>query len=310
MYFLYGTLQAENKKERTETMKSKQQIVFPYLMLLPTIVIFGVYLFYPALSGFWYSLHKWDGINDQVFIGLKNYATLLQDTGFWESMIRTLLYTVISVPLVYVVSLIFALLITQPIRGQSAFRAILYWPTMISSIIVGLSWKFLLGEDFGVVNYVITSLGGESVRWLTNSTMAMFTVVFVTVWSMAGYYMVMFVAGLNSIDQTYYEAAQIDGATPWQQFRFITLPLLKPTTLLVLVLSFISIIKSYPLVYALTEGGPGTATKFMVQTIYETGFAQNKMGYACAMAMVLFVLLALMTAIQFKLNKGGEQDAM
>lgn len=291
-------------------MKSKQQIVFPYLMLLPTIVIFGVYLFYPALSGFWYSLHKWDGINDQVFIGLKNYATLLQDTGFWESMIRTLLYTVISVPLVYVVSLIFALLITQPIRGQSAFRAILYWPTMISSIIVGLSWKFLLGEDFGVVNYVITSLGGESVRWLTNSTMAMFTVVFVTVWSMAGYYMVMFVAGLNSIDQTYYEAAQIDGATPWQQFRFITLPLLKPTTLLVLVLSFISIIKSYPLVYALTEGGPGTATKFMVQTIYETGFAQNKMGYACAMAMVLFVLLALMTAIQFKLNKGGEQDAM
>lgn len=291
-------------------MKSKQQIVFPYLMLLPTIVIFGVYLFYPALSGFWYSLHKWDGINDQVFIGLKNYATLLQDTGFWESMIRTLLYTVISVPLVYVVSLIFALLITQPIRGQSAFRAILYWPTMISSIIVGLSWKFLLGEDFGVVNYVITSLGGDSVRWLTNSTMAMFTVVFVTVWSMAGYYMVMFVAGLNSIDQTYYEAAQIDGATPWQQFRFITLPLLKPTTLLVLVLSFISIIKSYPLVYALTEGGPGTATKFMVQTIYETGFAQNKMGYACAMAMVLFVLLALMTAIQFKLNKGGEQDAM
>lgn len=291
-------------------MKSPQQKLFPYLMLLPTIVIFCVYLFFPALSGFWYSLHKWDGINEQVFIGAQNYITLLSDSSFWESMIRTLIYTVISVPLVYVVSLVFALLITQPIRGQSAFRAILYWPTMISSIIVGLSWKFLLGEDFGVVNYIITSLGGDSVRWLTNSTMAMCTVVFVTVWSMAGYYMVMFVAGLNSIDQTYYEAAEIDGASPWQRFRFITLPLLKPTTLLVFVLSFISIIKSYPLVYALTEGGPGTATKFMVQSIYEAGFSENKMGYACAMAMVLFVLLALMTAIQFKLNKGGEQDAM
>lgn len=180
---------------------------------------------------------------------------------------------------------------------------------MISSIIVGLSWKFLLGEDFGVVNYIITSLGGDPVHWMTNSKMAMFTVVFVTVWSMAGYYMVMFVAGLNSIDPTYYEAAHIDGATAWQCFRYITLPLLAPTTLLVLVLSFISIIKSYPLVYALTEGGPGTSTKFMVQVIYETGFTENKMGYACAMAIILFVLLALMTIIQFKLNKGGEQDA-
>lgn len=290
-------------------MKSYQQKLFPYLMLLPTLVIFCVYLFFPALSGFWYSLQDWDGINDPIFIGLENYVTLLQDEDFWESMLRTLFYTVVSVPLVYVVSLGFALLITQPIRGRSVFRAIMYWPVMISSIIVGLSWKFLLGEDFGVVNYVITSLGGKSVRWLTDTNMAMFTVIFVTVWSMAGYYMVMFVAGLNSIDRTYYEAAEIDGATSMQSFRRITLPLLKPTTLLVLVLSFISIIKSYPLVYALTEGGPGTATKFMVQMIYESGFSENKMGYACAMAIILFVLLALMTVIQFRLNRGGEQDA-
>lgn len=290
-------------------MKSYRQKLFPYVMLLPTIVIFGVYLFYPAITGFWYSLQKWDGINPPVFIGLENYITLFQDEEFWQSMLRTLFYTIVSVPLVYVVSLGFALLITQPIRGRGVFRAILYWPVMISSIIVGLSWKFLLGEDFGVVNYIITSLGGDPVHWMTNSKMAMFTVVFVTVWSMAGYYMVMFVAGLNSIDPTYYEAAHIDGATAWQCFRYITLPLLAPTTLLVLVLSFISIIKSYPLVYALTEGGPGTSTKFMVQVIYETGFTENKMGYACAMAIILFVLLALMTIIQFKLNKGGEQDA-
>ena len=290
-------------------MKSLQQKVFPYLMLLPTILIFGIYLFYPALSGLWISFHKWDGINPKIFIGIENYQKLLGDGGFWESMGRTLLYSAISVPLIYVVSLAFALLMLQSIRCKSIFRAIFYWPALISSIIVGLSWKFVLGEDFGVVNYLLTSCGLQAVKWLTDYKMAMVTVVFVTVWSMAGYYMVMFIAGLNSISSSYYEAADIDGASWWQSFWAITLPLLKPTTLLVFVLSLISIIKAYPLVYALTQGGPGTATKFVVQKVYETGFVENKMGYACSMAMVLFVIIALFTSIQFKLNKGGEQDA-
>ena len=174
--------------------------------------------------------------------------------------------------------LVLALLLTREVKGSDFFRAVFYWPTMISSIVVGLSWRFLLGEDFGVINYMITTLGKSPVKWLTDPKIAMGVIVFVTVWSLAGYYMVMFVAGIEAIPRDYYEAAQIDGASFWQQFRFITLPLLKATSLLVLVLSTVTVIKTYPLVYALTKGGPAGATKFMVQYIQETGFEKEPDG--------------------------------
>lgn len=290
-------------------MKRYEQKIFPYLLLAPMIAIFGIFLFFPALNGLWISFTKWDGINAQEFIGIKNYVKLAKDKAFWESFINTMVFTAISVPGIFAAALALATLLTRRICGSDFFRAVFYWPTMISSIIVGLSWKFLLGEDFGVINYVVTALGGSPVKWLTDARIAMGVVIFVTVWSMAGYYMVMFVSGIKSISETYYEAAQIDGASFWQEFRYITLPLLKPTSLLVLVLSTVTVVKTYPLVYALTQGGPAGATKFMVQTIQETGFQKNQMGYACAMTIVLFLVLAALTVAQFKLNQGGEQDA-
>ena len=290
-------------------MRSFEQKVFPYLLLVPTLAIFGLFLFFPAVNGLWISLTKWDGVNPQRFIGLQNYVKLFSDRGFWESFFSTVFFTAFSVPLVYASSLGLAMLLTGSRKGNDFFRAVFYWPTMISSIIVGLTWRFILGEDFGVVNYLLTSGGHAPVKWLTNPNYAMGVVIFVTVWSMAGYYMVMFVSGIKAISETYYEAARIDGAGNLSQFRYITLPLLKPTSLLVIVLSTVTIIKTYPLVYALTQGGPAGATKFMVQSIQETGFEKNQMGYASAMTMILFLLLALFTVLQFKVNRGGEQDA-
>lgn len=289
-------------------MRSLERKLFPYLMLAPMILIFGIFLFYPAVNGFLISFTKWDGVNPQEFVGISNYVKLIGDKSFWRAFTRTMVFTVITVPGIYVSALGLAVILTRRIRATNFFRAVFYWPTMISSIIVGLSWRFLLGEDFGVINYLITSAGGEAVKWLTNPVCAMGTVIFVTVWSMAGYYMVMFVAGIEAISSDYYEAARIDGATFKQQFWYITLPLLKPTSLLVLVLSMVSVIKTYPLVFALTQGGPASATKFMVQIIQETGFEKSKMGYACAMTMVLFAVLAILTVAQFKLNKGGNEN--
>ncbi len=290
-------------------MRSLEQKIFPYLLLAPTLVIFGLFLFFPAINGLWISLTKWDGVNPQKFIGIQNYARLLSDRGFWESFLRTIFFTVVSVPFVYVSSLGLAVLLTGERKGSDFFRAVFYWPTMISTIIAGLTWRFLLGEDFGVINYLLAAMGKSPVKWLTNQNNAMGVVIFVTAWSLSGYYMVMFVSGIKSISETYYEAARIDGAGAWHQFCYITLPLLKPTSLLVIVLSTVTIIKTYPLVYALTQGGPAGATKFMVQTIQETGFEKNRMGYASAMTMILFMMLALFTVIQFKMNQGGEQDA-
>lgn len=290
-------------------MKNFEQKIFPYLLLLPTIVIFGLFLFFPALNGLWISFTKWDGINPQVFVGFKNYIKLLGDKNFQSSFFSTILYTCMTVPAIFVSALLLALLLTRKIKGSNFFRAVFYWPTMISTIIVGLSWRFLLGEDFGLVNYLLTAMGNSPVKWLTNPKAAMGVVIFVTAWSLAGYYMVMFIAGIKSISDTYYEAADIDGAGFWQKFYYITLPLLKPTSLLVLVLSTVTVIKSYPLIYALTQGGPAGATRFMVQMIQETGFVKDQMGYASAMAIVLFLILAVLTAVQFRLNRGGEQDA-
>ena len=181
-------------------MKSLERKVFPYLMLLPMIVIFGVFLFYPALNGLWISFTKWDGINAQEFVLFDNYIKLAGDGDFWRSFIRTMVFTVISVPGIYVAALGLALLLTRAIKGSNLFRAIFYWPTMISSIVVGLSWRFLLGE-FGVINYIVSLFGGKKISWLTNPTAAMGVIIFVTVWSMAGYYMVMPVGRLSHICQ-------------------------------------------------------------------------------------------------------------
>jgi len=267
------------------------------------MIIFSVFLFWPALNGLWISLHQWDGLNPMRFIGFENFTRLAGDAAFRRSLWNTVVYSVITVPAIYVSSLGLALILTRKIKGVSFFRAVFYWPTMISSIIVGLSWRFLLGEEFGLMNYLVTSLGASRIRFFTDPRIAMGVIIFVTAWSLAGYYMVMFIAGIKAIDHSYYEAAQIDGANNIQQFFNVTLPLLKPTSLLVLVLTTITVIRTYPLVFALTQGGPAGATRFVVQSILETGFERGQMGYASSMAVVLFVILSILTLVQFKMNR-------
>ena len=290
-------------------MNNWRRRVFPYVLILPTLILFVTYLFYPAISGFVYSFHKWDGIGKMRYLGMSNYVKLFSDRQFVSALSRTLIYTFISIPLIFCVALLLALIVSREMKFVSFFRMTFYFPFMLSPIIIGFSWRFLLTEDFGLISAMTNALGLGTIPFLTNPTFAFCTIVGITVWSSCGYYMMMFVAGLKNISPTYYEAASIDGANSLQSFWRITLPLLKPTSLLVLVLSSIGVIKSYALVNAVTGGGPGSSTKFLVQLIYETAFQKNKLGYASAMTVALFLILALFTLIQFKLNEGGEQDA-
>lgn len=290
-------------------MRNWKRKVFPYVLIAPTILLFCTYIFYPALTGFYYAFQKWDGIGKMKFIGFDNFVDLCTDSGFLSSLSRTAIYTVVSIPLIFCFALLMALVVSKALRGVSFFRMAFYFPFMLSPIIIGFSWRFLLTEDFGLMGYLCELMGTQPIRFLTDSQMALGTVIGITVWGACGYYMMMFVAGLKGISPTYYEAARIDGASSFKCFWHITFPLLQPTSLLVLVLSSIGVLKSYALVNAVTGGGPGAATKFLVQLIYETAFKKNKMGYASAMTVVLFVILALLTLIQFKVNKGGEQDA-
>lgn len=286
-------------------MKSKRLQLIPYLFILPNVVIFLVFVVVPALYGFALSFTRWDVISEPVFVGVGNYISIFTSSSFWETTQRTLVYVLTVVPLTYVVSLLLALLVDSNMRLRTLMRAFFYVPAMLSAVVIGVSWRWIFGDYFGIVNYFIERYGGTPINWLTTPGWAMLVVILASVWARAGYYMVMFLAGLQGIPEVYYEAAKIDGASRWQQFWRITLPLLKPTSLVVLVLCSIESFKVFDLIVTLTTGGPGRATTFLVQDIYRWAFQRGDLGYASAMSVVLLLILGLLTVFQFRLTGIG-----
>jgi alpha-1,4-digalacturonate transport system permease protein len=285
--------------------KSKRLQLIPYLFILPNVVIFLVFVVVPALYGFALSFTRWDVISEPVFVGVGNYISIFTSSSFWETTQRTLVYVLTVVPLTYVVSLLLALLVDSNMRLRTLMRAFFYVPAMLSAVVIGVSWRWIFGDYFGIINYFIERYGGTPINWLTTPGWAMLVVILASVWARAGYYMVMFLAGLQGIPEVYYEAAKIDGASRWQQFWRITLPLLKPTSLVVLVLCSIESFKVFDLIVTLTTGGPGRATTFLVQDIYRWAFQRGDLGYGSAMSVVLLLILGLLTVFQFRLTGIG-----
>ncbi|MFW6280850.1 MAG: carbohydrate ABC transporter permease [Halanaerobium sp.] len=285
--------------------RTTKQKLTPYMFVLPNLLVFGIFIIYPAFYGLYISFTEWDIISSPNFVGISNFINIFNNPNFLDTLQRTFIYVGISVPLMFVLALVLAIGLDKKIKGRGAFRAIFYMPAMLSFIIIGVSWKWILGDNFGIVNYILEYFGLQTVSWLTTPTLAFIIVILVTVWARAGYFMVIFLAGLQSISNIYYEAAEIDGASKWQQFIHITLPMLKPTSLVVLVLSTISVFKMFDLIIALTQGGPGRATTFLVQDIYLMAFDRGNLGLASAMSVVLFVILSILTIIQFKVSARG-----
>ncbi|WP_018883781.1 carbohydrate ABC transporter permease [Paenibacillus massiliensis] len=297
---------SSKSSSRTSWKKEKlKRSLAPYLFVLPNFVIFLTFIVIPAFVGFVYSFHEYDGLNEMEFLGLQNYAAVLANGEFWASLGRTGLYAAVVVPGIYALSLGIALLLIREVRLKGLFRASIYWPTMISYIIVGLTWKWIFGDSFGILNHILNTVGFGSIGWLTDPFYANLSVIIATLWSRVGFFMVIFIAGLQSIPVDMYEASSLDGASRWRTFRDITLPMLKPTSLLVFMVALIDAFKAYPLMFALTGGGPGKETTFIVQYIYEIGFSKQELGMASAMSVILFVIIGAFTALQFRLSKGG-----
>jgi len=297
------------KKEQTYSMYMFKQKSVPYLFLAPNMLIFTIYIIVPAIMGIYYSFTRFDGLNDPVFIGFANYVELFtQDDKFLKALFNTIRYVAVSVPLTYVISLALALIIIQEIKAKGFFRAIYYWPVMISFIVVGVMWQWILGDTFGVFNFILDKIGIGRITTLTNKNFAWWGAVFIMVWSKSGYYMIMFIGGLLSIPQQLYEAAEIDGANRLQKFFLITLPVIKPTSLLVIILSTMQIFKVYPLIVAFTGGGPYDATRFIVQHVYEAAFQSYEVGYASAMSVVMLVVVTAFSGVNFLINKGGNDE--
>ena len=275
-----------------------------YTFLLPNLLGFLVFTLLPVGAALGLSFMRWDSYNPVEFIGLRNFQTLLRDSSFRIAFWNTIYFTGVAVPLTVVLSLALALALNRGLRALPAFRAVHFFPHIASTVAVAVVWQFLYHPDMGPINQFLSALGVESPpRWTASVTWAMPAVIIMSVWKSVGYYMVMFLAGLQAIPGYLYEAALIDGAGAWQRFRYVTLPLLSPTMFFVIIINLINSFKVFDQIYIMTQGGPGRATSVLVYYIYIQAFVNQNFGYASAMAFVLFILVLVVTVFQFRLQE-------
>lgn len=280
------------------------------LFLLPAIVILGVFNFYPALYSLYLSFFEWNGTApSKTAVGLDNYARLLGSTEFWNALKVTLIYAGGTTLAALALGVLVALLLNQPLRGQAFYRALYFLPVVTPTVAAGVVWKYLFDPSQGVVNRALGGVGIAGPSWLSSPTWALVAIIIVGVWKRVGFNMVVYLAGLQGIDRSYYEAARLDGASAWQTFRFITLPLLAPSTFFLTVTALIDAFQVFDLVYVMTSGGPLNSTDVLGYYLYRYGFRYYELGFASAVAYAMFIIIFVVTLIQFRLSRGGGQDA-
>ncbi len=277
--------------------------VVPYLYILPNMILFLTFMIIPIFMSFYYSTVKWNGLGDPKFIGLENYLYIFTDDVFIKSMFNTVYYSAVTVPILMVLSLLFAVLLNNKIPLRGLIRSSIYAPAVVSTVVVGTVFIWIFQDQLGLINYIITLLGGEGINWQNDTRFAMVMIIVATIWQKTGYNMVIYLAGLQGIPTELMEAATIDGATTWQKFRYVTLPLLKNTHMFVIITSLINSFRSFDLIYTMTQGGPLNATKTIVMYVYEQAFQKNYYGRAAAAGVVLFVLMVAFTVVQMKAKK-------
>ena len=283
----------------------RRETIAGYLFLLPNLLGFVIFTALAVVASAVISLTSWDLLSDPEFIGLQNYIDLLTHDPLFRTVLwNTFYFTVVSVPASTVIALGLALMFNTGLRAIPLFRTMYFLPVITATVVVALVWRWFFNPDFGILNYALFRLGIDSPpNWLSTRTWAMPSVIILSVWKQVGYNMVIFLAGLQAIPTTLYEAASIDGAGRWQRFRNITLPLLTPTTFFVLIISIIGSLQVFDAVLVLTGGGPANATRTIVFHIWEEAFVFLEMGYAAAVAWMLFIMVFLVTALQWKLQK-------
>lgn len=270
------------------------------LYILPSFILILLFSIIPLFMTLYFSFTKYNVINAPEWIGFKNYTALFQDSFFKASVKNTIVYTLLVVPLQTLFSLLLADIIAKQFRNRfgTFIRMVLFIPVISSMILVGMVWKFLLSTDNGIVNMILTFLRLPRINWLGTQNTAMISICMTSIWKNVGYFLVIYYAGIMEIPLSYYESAKVDGASRWQEFFYITLPSIKPITYLVVTLGTIWSFQVFDLVYSMTGGGPGRSTLTLVLIIYQYAFKQYKMGYACAVSFVLFLLVLLVSAMQ------------
>ncbi|GAA2891550.1 carbohydrate ABC transporter permease [Enterococcus casseliflavus] len=291
---------AANKLKRKNTLTALSFIA-------PNFIGFFLFTLVPVVFSFILAFMEWDSFSSPEFVGMKNFSKMLGDDTFWISLKNTFLYTIGVVPLTLVCSLGLAILLNKKVRGMKFFRTAFFFPYVTSLVAIAVVWNMLFHPAMGPINQFLKFFIENPPNWTSSSDWALTAIIIVSVWRGMGYYMILYLAGLQSVPKELYEAASIDGANKWQQFRNVTLPSLRPTTFFVSIMLVINCFKIFDLVQVMTAGGPGRATNVLVYQIYNEAFVKFNFGYASAIAMVLFVIVLGITVIQFKWNQRQER---
>jgi multiple sugar transport system permease protein len=270
---------------------------------LGLLFFFGI----PVILSFVTAFHQWNGIKPPIYIGLDNFTRLLNDSKFWQAVGNTVKLTIFTVPIGTLLSLGAAILLNQRLRGRNFFRTIYFLPVVTSTVAASIVWAWIFQAHYGLLNNLLAPFGLLDLNWLTRPDLVMIPLAVVTVWQRVGFYMVLFLAGLQTVPRILYEAALIDGATRWQRFRHITIPMLSPKTFLIVVLSIIGSFQIFDQVFIMTartsRGGVGGSATTLSYFLYESGFINTEFGYASAVGLAMFVMMLAITVVQLRLQR-------
>lgn len=281
--------------------KKRRDAGIYYVMGLPAAIIFTVFYFVPFIINLRYSLTKWDRISDPMFVGFENFHRLLfNDDLFYKVLGNNLRFTALVVIFQTLFSLIFALYLVKNTKANIALRTLFFFPTILSSVSVGMVWLFMFDPNFGPVNTFFKSVGleGFALNWLGSEGSALNTIAFVQVWFHTGQMMVIYIAGLQQIPQELYEAADVDGASRWQQFKNVTWPMSIPTTIVVMAYTTIQSFRAFDIIFSMTQGGPNNSSNIFAVLIYQTVFSELRIGYAAAQSIFFVLVLVFVTLLQ------------
>lgn len=279
--------------------QQKRRDIAGYLFIAPALIGFLLFCLVPIVYSLYLSFHQWNMATQPVYIGMKNYQELLHDDLAWKSMRVTLYYTLLSVPLSNIIALAMALLMNANVKGRSVFRTIFYVPSIVPAVAAAALWTFIFNPFNGVLNTLVGLLGLPKQQWIYSAKQVIPCMAFMAAWS-SGSTAVIYLAGLQGIPTHLYEPAELDGASWWQKFSHITVPMLSPVIFYNVVMGIIGSMQAFTQGYIMTDGGPNNASMFFVLLLYNRAFEYNKMGMACAMAWVLFIIIGLLTAVNFR----------
>ncbi|MFJ3089183.1 carbohydrate ABC transporter permease [Streptomyces sp. NPDC086838] len=291
-----------------EKRRRRRNLLVGWSFILPNFLGFAALTLVPVVGALAISFTDWDSYSTPHWVGLDNFERLWNDSNFWAALRNTLYYAAGHIPLTLLASLGLAVLLNQKLRGVGLLRTAFFFPYVTSLVAVAVVWNMLLSPEEGPVNQFLMSLGmSDPPGWTSSQDWAMPALIIASVWRDMGYYMVLFLAGLQTIPAELYEAARMDGAGPWQRFWHVTLPGLRPTTFFVTVMVTVSSFKVFDLVQVMTEGGPGRSTLVLSQLIFREGITQGRFGYASAVSLALFLICLVITVIQFRMQRRSER---